>query len=85
MHWIVYILMFVGLAVVYMAVYSWFDTREIWNRGKCASSGKSWQVIEIDGDLYLDDCHSERVRLNGIMVHPDITDALKKQREGLVV
>ena len=77
---IFYVLAFAFLVLFALACFSWFESREIWNGGICAATGKPWQVIEINGDLYLDDC-KHRVRLNGIMIHPAITDALREQRK----
>lgn len=68
-----------------MAVHSWFESREIWNRG-IAPTGKPWRV-ELDncGGLYLDDGKTCRIRISGILIHPAVIDALhRQQKEGRV-
>ena len=58
----------------------WVGSRDLWNGGVCAWTGHSWAVIEVDDSLLLDDCHGCRVWVRGIVIHPVITDALKRQK-----
>lgn len=69
----------VVMALWGLALYGWFESREIWNRGVCAESGKPWQVFEIGGVLHLDNCVGRRVKLNYMVVYPAISDAMKQQ------
>lgn len=72
---------FVVLILFAVFLFSLFETREVWNGGICAESRHPWQVIEINGGLFLDDCHGHRRRLGAIVVHPAIIDAFRRQNK----
>lgn len=68
------------VALLGFVVASWLESKELWNNGVNAVTGRPWIVIEEGGKLQLYDGY-HRINLNGPAVHPSITDALRKQRQ----
>ncbi len=68
------------LVMWFLAVVSYFENNEIWNKGICAKNGEPWEVQEVNGTLWLF-AGNEHHLVRGIMVPGAIYDALKADRE----
>ena len=72
-------LVVVMIVLCFFAIYSWCDSRELWNNGVCLETGLPWLVIEINGNLYLEN-DQRFVRISGIVVYGGINAALREQQ-----
>jgi|GEM_PF-3322787 len=72
-------LFFIIMGVVcFFSVWSWLDSRELWNDGICADNGRSWSVIHHhDGFIELA-AGDVRRRVSGVLVYGPIADALRR-------
>lgn len=57
-----------------LALYRWFESREIWNGGVCSENGLPWQVKIINGSLYLF-AGDRSQKISGVLVYGPILRA----------